>query len=93
MLLSQALDSRSDITDLHRQHPELAARLAELREALDRDPGISAAPAMPTDDAISTPLARPIERFGADWQRSCPQSSPASVPWTVLLPSGFRRRR
>ena len=61
VLMSQALDSRSDITDLREQHPKLAERLAELREALDRDPGTSAALAMPTADAISTPLAPPIE--------------------------------
>ncbi|MFD4322850.1 CHAT domain-containing protein, partial [Streptomyces sp. NPDC058548] len=35
VLLSQLLDTRSDITDLQQAHPELAKRLADLREQLD----------------------------------------------------------
>ncbi|MEU0431990.1 CHAT domain-containing protein [Streptomyces sp. NPDC006290] len=37
VLLSQALDTRSDLTALREQHSALAARFVELREALDRD--------------------------------------------------------
>jgi tetratricopeptide (TPR) repeat protein len=36
VLLSQALDTRSDVTDLTERDPELAARFAELRDMLDR---------------------------------------------------------
>ncbi|MFF7174775.1 CHAT domain-containing tetratricopeptide repeat protein [Streptomyces pseudovenezuelae] len=35
VLLSQALEVRSDLTDLRENHPELARRFAELREQLD----------------------------------------------------------
>jgi hypothetical protein len=38
VLLSQALDSRSDLTDLRREHPELAQRFIELRDMLDPPP-------------------------------------------------------
>ncbi|MEU2587330.1 CHAT domain-containing tetratricopeptide repeat protein [Streptomyces avermitilis] len=38
VLLSQTLESRSDLTDLTEQHPELAHRFAELRERLDLPP-------------------------------------------------------
>ncbi|MFD9461921.1 CHAT domain-containing protein [Streptomyces sp. NPDC060027] len=34
VLLSQALDTRSDLTDLHQRHPELAARYIRLRDRL-----------------------------------------------------------
>ncbi|MFF2131679.1 CHAT domain-containing protein [Streptomyces olivochromogenes] len=36
VLLSQALETRSDLTDLRDRNPELARRFAELRERLDR---------------------------------------------------------
>ncbi|MER6162403.1 CHAT domain-containing tetratricopeptide repeat protein [Streptomyces sp. NPDC001868] len=38
LLLSQVLETRSDVTDLRDRHPELAARFLRLRELLD-DPG------------------------------------------------------
>ncbi|AZQ35794.1 CHAT domain-containing protein [Streptomyces cyaneochromogenes] len=37
VLLGQTLDARSDLAELRRVHPELAARFAGLRESLDRD--------------------------------------------------------
>lgn len=37
VLLSQALETRSDLTDLRKEHPDLARRLTTLRELLDRD--------------------------------------------------------
>ncbi|MFG3496772.1 CHAT domain-containing protein [Streptomyces sp. NPDC047886] len=37
VLLSQALDTRSDLTDLRDRHPDLAARFLELRASLDQD--------------------------------------------------------
>jgi tetratricopeptide (TPR) repeat protein len=40
VLLSQALDTRSDLTDLGHQHPELAERFIKLREQLDQAEGI-----------------------------------------------------
>jgi CHAT domain len=36
ILLSQALDTRSDLSDLRQHHPELAARFADLRDRLDQ---------------------------------------------------------
>jgi tetratricopeptide (TPR) repeat protein len=36
VLLSQALDARSDLTDLNRQHPDMAARFIGLRDQLDQ---------------------------------------------------------
>ncbi|MBT2406578.1 MULTISPECIES: CHAT domain-containing protein [unclassified Streptomyces] len=42
VLLSQALDSRSDLTDLRDQYPHLAAHFSELRELLDQDPATAA---------------------------------------------------
>ncbi|MET7761580.1 CHAT domain-containing protein [Streptomyces sp. NPDC005393] len=38
VLLSQALETRSDLTDLRSRHPDLAERYSELRELLDQDP-------------------------------------------------------
>ncbi|MFF1980648.1 CHAT domain-containing protein, partial [Streptomyces sp. NPDC058198] len=39
VLLSQALDARSDLTDLNRQRPDLAARFVQLRDQLDQPTG------------------------------------------------------
>jgi hypothetical protein len=36
ILLSQSLDTRSDLTDLSERHPEMAARFVELRNRLDQ---------------------------------------------------------
>jgi hypothetical protein len=36
VLLSQALDTRNDLTDLYRRHPDLAERFADLRDRLDQ---------------------------------------------------------
>ncbi|MBG0857653.1 CHAT domain-containing protein [Streptomyces spinoverrucosus] len=47
VLLSQALDTRSDLTELRVKHPELAARFVALREALD----------VPSQDSALPPLA------------------------------------
>ncbi|TCO49794.1 CHAT domain-containing protein [Actinocrispum wychmicini] len=37
VLLSQSLETRSDLADLRQAHPDLAARFAELRDHLDQD--------------------------------------------------------
>ncbi|MGI9003118.1 MAG: CHAT domain-containing protein [Pseudonocardia sp.] len=42
ILLSQALDTRSDLTDLHVHHPALAERFVELRDQLDHSGDIPA---------------------------------------------------
>ena len=42
ILLSQALETHSDLTELRRQHPALATRFAELRDHLDQPAGDSA---------------------------------------------------
>ena len=60
VLLSQALDTRSDLTDLRSQHPGLAARFTELRNHLDQPedtsrPGTSQVP-------ISAAVGREEER-------------------------------
>ena len=41
LLLSQALDTRTELTDLRRQHPQLAQRFAELRDRLNQPPSAS----------------------------------------------------
>ncbi|MGW6742892.1 CHAT domain-containing protein [Streptomyces sp. NPDC055025] len=42
VLLGQALDTRSDLTDLNRQRPDLAARFVQLRDQLDQPTGTAA---------------------------------------------------
>ncbi|MCP9985384.1 CHAT domain-containing protein [Streptomyces sudanensis] len=39
ILLSQALDARTDLTDLYQRHPELARRFIDLRDQLNNLPG------------------------------------------------------
>ncbi|MET9675782.1 CHAT domain-containing protein [Streptomyces sp. NPDC006482] len=59
ILLGQALDARTEVTELHRLHPVLALRFEELREALDRPehPLFSSLPAPPAGGAADAPLA------------------------------------
>jgi hypothetical protein len=51
ILLSQALDTRNDVTDLRARHPDLAARFTELRDLLDQpdadEPSVSPLGASP----------------------------------------------
>ena len=54
VLLSQALDTRSDLTDLRRLQPLLAAQFVQLRDKLDQPPDDAAARNSQTDGA-STP--------------------------------------
>ncbi|WP_186319180.1 CHAT domain-containing protein [Streptomyces sp. SAJ15] len=51
VLLSQALDARSDLTDLRGQRPDLAARFVHLRDRLDQ-PADTSAPAAGGDEDI-----------------------------------------
>ncbi|MBC9730204.1 CHAT domain-containing protein [Streptomyces sp. TRM68367] len=64
VLLSQALDTRSDLTELRAKHPELADRFVALREALD----------VPSQDSVFLPLggtdltdARPRDTTARDF--------------------------
>ncbi|MFE2552100.1 CHAT domain-containing protein [Streptomyces sp. NPDC059355] len=54
VMLGQALENRSDLTDLYERSPELAARFAELRDLLDR----------PADASVGD-RHRPAEEFTA----------------------------
>lgn len=72
ILLSQALDTRSDLTDLQEQHPELARRFTELRDLLDGSADLDplAAPNVPRADpgllrAQNTELSAVLERIRA----------------------------
>ncbi|MCA1675927.1 MAG: tetratricopeptide repeat protein, partial [Actinobacteria bacterium] len=53
VLLSQALDTRSDLTDLHTSHPTLAARYVELRDHLDQDQAVEVT--LPAEDPSTAP--------------------------------------
>ncbi|WP_344668330.1 CHAT domain-containing tetratricopeptide repeat protein [Catenulispora yoronensis] len=53
VLLSQALDTRSDLTDLTARHPDLATQYIALRELLDQAPST-----ITPDPAASVPLDR-----------------------------------
>ncbi len=55
VLLSQALDTRDDLTDLRRQRPDLAARFIDLRDRLDRPD--STIPPTVFDSGTSYPAA------------------------------------
>ena len=68
ILLSQALDTRDDLTDLRRQHPELAGLFIALRERLDQ-PEISSQPGASAQDfspAVAARLASEERRRLAD---------------------------
>jgi hypothetical protein len=59
VLMSQALDTRSDLSDLAGRHPALAARYTELRNRLDRqdgDQGMAVTKRMADDGAPTRPL-------------------------------------
>ncbi|MER5540629.1 hypothetical protein [Streptomyces mirabilis] len=66
VLLSQALETRSDLTDLHVHHPGLARRFAELRERLDA-PASTMVPTKAGDRAGG--LGLPQDRLVRDRQR------------------------
>jgi len=63
VLLSQALDTRSDLTDLRQQHPALASRFIELRGLLDQQ-SPSSGPAADRH-RMAGEFARVIERIRA----------------------------
>ncbi|WP_432946383.1 CHAT domain-containing protein [Kribbella sp. CA-253562] len=60
VLLGQALDARTEVTELHERHPDLAARFEELRSALDR-PEAAGFSAAETEAASGAPQSeRPL---------------------------------
>jgi hypothetical protein len=61
VLLSQALDTRSDMTDLRQKHPGLATILATLREQLDQ-PSDAVRQLIHPGDAAEIPLGQAAER-------------------------------
>jgi tetratricopeptide (TPR) repeat protein len=64
VLLSQALESRSDTTDLRERHPDLAARFVELRDLLDQPAPTPDGP--PVDlRALAEELAALLDRIRA----------------------------
>jgi hypothetical protein len=64
VLLSQALDTRSDLTDLRQLHPDLARRFTELRDVLDQPAEDTAGPVGLTLGAAraTSDGARPVAR-------------------------------
>ncbi|MFB6842116.1 CHAT domain-containing protein [Streptomyces sp. NPDC056361] len=60
VLLSQALDTRSDLTDLIRHRPDLAARFIQLRDQIDRPTDTSASVWSEEGDAAKVGQARPL---------------------------------
>ena len=74
LLLSQAYETRSDLTDLRRgDHPGLAGRFASIRDRLNRPP--DAAPGGPPGLAGS-------RKTGDCWPGSWTRPSPRSAGWT-----------
>jgi tetratricopeptide (TPR) repeat protein len=70
VLLSQTLGTRSDVTDLNAEHPELALKLAQLRALLDSEPDAGpSASAVPRSADIrarwSAELATTLEQIRA----------------------------
>lgn len=59
VLLSQALDTRNDLTDLHQRHPGLAARFTELRGLLNQPPAEDVTPVTTTPGGIRTGGGQP----------------------------------
>jgi tetratricopeptide (TPR) repeat protein len=59
IILSQALDTRSDLTDLRRLRPDLAERYERLRDLLDRPPADRSANLPPGEVAWAVPAAGP----------------------------------
>ena len=60
LLLAQALETRTELTEVHAAAPALAERFEQLREALDA-PGAGAA-GLPSMTALITPAAFAVER-------------------------------
>jgi tetratricopeptide (TPR) repeat protein len=75
LLLTQALSTRGDLSQLHERHPELAARFTQLRDWLDRP-----------STTISGDLARLLgEGAAAVGQQTIPDRRAAHAEFTHLL--------
>ena len=90
VLLSQALSTRGDLSELRERHPELAARFIELRDWLD-----SPSPAAGTDlvdlpgDGVPMPCGA-RSGIAARRMRNSPSCWPASAAWKDSAPSRCR---
>ncbi len=65
VLLSQALNTRSDLTDLRGKYPDLAARFVELRDLLDQTSDVASSAALlpeVSSSALGTPAHRASDR-------------------------------
>ncbi|OIJ66466.1 CHAT domain-containing tetratricopeptide repeat protein [Streptomyces mangrovisoli] len=84
VLLSQTLDIRSDVTDLHDRHIDLAERFLELRSVLDQDsaPPLSAADGAEGPGPERHHLAREMEAL-LRRIRSCEGFTDFGLPPTV----------
>ncbi|MEJ8652796.1 hypothetical protein WKI65_33220 [Streptomyces sp. MS1.AVA.3] len=60
VLLSQALDTRSDLTDLIRRRPDLAARFIQLRDQLDQPTDTPAPAGSEENNAVEVRQARTL---------------------------------
>jgi CHAT domain-containing protein len=76
VLYSQALDTRTDLTDLSQSHPDLAARFAGLRDLLD-----------PAGSANLTPVARAADddNPAAAHRRAAQDTHRAAAEFAALL--------
>ena len=90
VMLSQALDTRSDLTDLQARHPALAARFIELRDQLDQAGDTSVL----TDDGAWLPRG---ESTGSRTATTSPPRSsrqrPRSVTWMASRHSCYHPSR
>ena len=88
VLLSQAIDTRTDLTALAEQHPDIAERFIGLRDALDTDPGL------PASDALRDLAAERRRRLADDLQAVIAQvrARPGFVKFLVPLTAGELRR-
>ncbi|MFF2431638.1 CHAT domain-containing protein [Streptomyces mirabilis] len=63
VMMSQALGTRTDLSELQDRHPELARRLIAVRELLDRDP---ATPDAPLDAVQATRIGRDRQALASE---------------------------
>ncbi len=87
VLLGQALDTRSDLTDLARQHPDVADRFSYLRDSLDADPALGMLD--PTAD-LTAPAARKLRDLAAERRQQLAGELDAVIAEVRALP-GFEK--
>jgi tetratricopeptide (TPR) repeat protein len=88
VLLSQAIDTRTDLTALAEKHPDLAERFIGLRDALDTDPGL------PASDALRDLAAERRRQLADDLDAVIAQvrAEPGFEKFLVPLTAGELRR-